>query len=561
VIATIFKNIAEDMTLTSSFFHRKTLVKRMLSFGFPKNLSDRLQKISKWTQSADQTLKTAPDVVSDAEFLHDLFIDVLGYKSPFNNNKTWELEFTPTPALGFFDIEVNHIVVEIKIGNIKTKPQINYATTEWIIVTDYRYIRLYAAKRIGLFYEEFDLENIVNNLDHNSAYLKQFYFMLCRRTLLGANSKEPARLSTLLIESDETIEEIINSFYRQYYKIREQLIKDFSYRLQLINSKDNEGKLYSHTEPNDDVAIAKAQKLLNRIIFIIYCQNHQLLPSQLIINAYQFYNPYVNQPIWENYKAVFSWVYKGNLKESVFGYGSNLFEFDVILDELLFVGDELCRQIKELGRFDFYEDISSLAIAIILEELTKDLDKNQAVNKVKKSPKRLKYSSKILQSYESIENLIKLHLNKKLDAKKINNQLTNNSDPADMWTLRKSYLENLKICIYEWGSGLTLVMVLNILFDEYNQIYKYFALELDADLKSKIIENHIYSCYEISNNYPDQSRESMAIAKLNIWLNTVSPNQVLINLENNLQTLPNDHFQAQINLAATEGNLISLRYP
>jgi ribosomal protein L31E len=563
------------MTLTSSFFHRKTLEKRMLSFGFPKNLGDRLQKISKWTQDADQNPQMNPDIslniINDAEFLHDLFVDVLGYKSPFNNNKTWELEFTPTTVLGFFGIEANHILIEIRIDNIKIKPQVNYPTTEWIIVTDYRHIRLYSAKRIGLFYEEFNLKEIVNSLERNSDYLKRFYFMLCRRTLLGANSKEPARLSTLLIESDEIVEEIINSFYRQYYKIREQLIKDFSYRLQLINSKeinskDNDGKLYPKVEEIDYVAIAKAQKLLNRIIFIIYGQSHKLLPSQLIINAYQFYNPYVSQPIWENYKAIFSWVYKGNLKEFVFGYGSNLFEFDVILDELLFVGDELCRQIKELGRFDFNSDISNLAVAIILEELAKDLHKNHSIttspklsnklskNSPKKPPKKLKYSPKILQNYESIKAIITSHLNHKT-----NQGLNSSNNIIEVWTLRKSYLENLKVCSYECGSGIVLVMVLNILLDEYNEVYKYFNQELDTDLRNKIAQNQIYSCNQLSSNSNNYYEQSRAIAKLNLWLNTVSANQTLVNLEDNLQMMPNDNFQAIINLAITEDNLISLK--
>jgi hypothetical protein len=546
----VFKNIMPRSPY--SLFHRKTLKKRMGSFGFPKNLGDRLQKISKWVTYIQAGNQSNP--VTDAEFLHDLCVDVLGYKSPFDSNsKIWELEFTPTTALGFFGTEANCILVEIIIGDIRIKPQVS-ATTEWIIVTDYRYIRLYASNRMKIFYEEFSLEEIVNN----SEYLKQFYFMLCRRTLLGANSREQSRLSKLLTESDETVQEIINSFYIQYYKIREQLIKDFSYRLQLISSKDESLKLNISLEQNSTnsislMAIAKSQKLLNRIIFINYCQDCGLLPSQLIINAYQFYNPYLNQPIWENYKAVFSWISKGNVKESVFNYGSSLFEFDLILDEMLFVGDELCRQIKELSRFDFNQDLSGMAIAIILEELTKDLDILKSPSLIRR--KKLKYPHKVLQNYESIEVIIKSHL-----AQKLNSQLTNqkldreNTPELNDWLLQKSNLENLKIYVPDSGSGLFLVMALNILIDEYQHIYKNLNLEGDDNLAMRILENQIYG-----GTTGDRCGESIEITKLNLWLNTVNLNQALVNLENNIQSENLCTFQEVITLAQTIGDLVILK--
>ncbi len=57
----------------------------------------------------------------------------------------------------------------------------------------------------------------------------------------------------------------------------------------------------------------------------------------------------------------------------------------------------------------------------------------------------------------------------------------------------------------------------------------------------------------------DRSVESLEIAKLNLWLNTVNLNQVLINLENNIQAEDKCTFQEVINLARTEGNLVTLK--
>jgi len=520
-----------------SLFHDKTLEKRMLSFGFPKNLSDRLQSISKWVTYIQSGNFRNP--VSDAEYLHDLCVDVLGYRSPFiDSNKTWELEFTPTTALGFFGGLANYVLVEVFIGDIQTKPQINYETTAWIIVTDYKYIRLYARHRIQAFYEQFELENLITNADD----LKRFYFMLCRRTLLAANSQEQSRLSKLLIESEELVQEVINNFYQQYHKIRGQLIKDFSYRLQLLSSTTTnlDSELNLEQPEIDLMAIAKTQKLLNRIIFITYCQDHKLLPTQLMLDAYEFSNPYINQPIWENYKAIFSWINKGNMRQSVFGYGGSLFEYDQILDELLFVGDELCRQIKELTRFDFDNDISGLAIAYILEELNKDLVlKNQSSTKRKK----LKYPTKILQIYESIENIIQSHLYNLI-------QSTANEN-IDTWILHKLALENLKIYVPECGSGIFLVMGLDILIKEYQQVYHQLNLESELIIPLKILQNQIYG--------GDRYSESVEITKLNLWLYIISPNQVLDNLDRNIHLGNTPDFQEVIDLAQTTGNLVILK--
>ncbi|AFY73626.1 hypothetical protein Syn7502_01564 [Synechococcus sp. PCC 7502] len=524
-----------------SLFHYKTLEKRMLSFGFPKNLSDRLQVIKKWVayiQSGNQ-----PNPVSDAEFIHDLCVDVLGYRSPFiPNTKTWELEFTPTPALGFFGTESSHVLAEIIIDDIWVQPQLNYATTAWVIVTNYKWIRLYARESIGIFYEQFNLEDIVDNYE----YLKQFYFMLCRRTLLSANSQEQSRLSKLLDESQTLIQDVINNFYYQYCKIRGELIKDFCYRLSSHSDlKSNLDLEFNHTNIKF-IAIAKAQKLLNRILFISYAQNHHLLPNTLIINAFEFINPYIYQPIWANYKAIFSWIYKGNAGQSVFGYGSSLFEHDPILDELLFVGDELCRQIKELSRFNFYDDISDLAIAYILEELNKDVEILKIQDSFKR--KKLKYPSKILQMYESVENLVKSQLNRKVQLE--------TSSQINSWTLHKIVLENFKIYAPECKSGIFLVLALNILLRQYQQIYDALNLESDPKvavrvLPDQILQNQIYGS--------DRNSESVEITKLNLWLHTITANQTLLDLDHNIQVGNSPSFSEIINLAQTTENLLILK--
>jgi hypothetical protein len=121
-----------------------------------------------------------------------------------------------------------------------------------------------------------------------------------------ANSEERSRTTHLLEESHQLESEILKNFYSHYCKIRSQLIKDFRYRLQpLAHPVENaENNLHVKAEDAITIAIYQSQKLLNRILFVAYCEDRALLPENLIKDAYEFANPYIEQPIWENYMLI-----------------------------------------------------------------------------------------------------------------------------------------------------------------------------------------------------------------------------------------------------------------
>jgi hypothetical protein len=82
-------------------FQPKTLKKRIATFGFPADLPRRASKIVKWLKYINDG--NQPDDLSDAEFLHDLFVDVLGYRSPFlaKMNAVGNLSFNPVRRWAF----------------------------------------------------------------------------------------------------------------------------------------------------------------------------------------------------------------------------------------------------------------------------------------------------------------------------------------------------------------------------------------------------------------------------------------------------------------------------
>jgi hypothetical protein len=526
------------MSQLSSYqlFPLKTLAKRMSSFGFPANLDARASKIQKWLDFI--TSSDRSNAATDAEFLHEIFVDVLGYRSPFYpDSKGWELEFRPTPCLGFFTEETSHVVAEIFPGEIDLKPESIHETTEWLIVTNYHEIRLYHKFSSPLFYQQFYLDRLTD-LEN----LKQFYFILCRRTLLtgAAKIQESSRTLQLLEESRQIEADIAKDFYSQLHKIRLQLVRDFQYRLQQLPQSPD---LLNDIDEIKFVAIAQAQKLLNRILFIAVCEDRQLLTNGLLNNAYEFHNPYTNQPIWVNYKAVFNWIDRGNVRPNwhINAYGGSLFAQDDILDRFLFVGDELCRQIKELTRFNFDEEISNTVLTFVLEESIKDL----ALLKMEsdKSPKRRKYNypSKSLLNSTSICDAIKYYLANKLPLSPPHSDTTD-LDALEHLRLRLSSLLDLKIVNTNCGSGIGLVTALDCLLAEHQRIERDLQklditpeTELcegfpgfnEIDLIAMICQRNLFGC--------DPSVENIEIAKLSMWLRTAQSDRPLLPLDANIK--------------------------
>ncbi|MEI6428533.1 MAG: hypothetical protein WCO45_09130 [Pseudanabaena sp. ELA607] len=472
-------------TLHYDLFHEKLLRKRLASFGFPSNLAARFSFMEKWLQFS--TDGHVHNQLTQAEFLHDLFVEILGYRSPFHNDaQLVELEFHPESALGFFGEETSDIVAEIVISDhYHHKPEPRQPSTEWLIVTDFRCLWLYHRDYPSLFVQSFIFEELAQ-----LEKMREFYFLLSRRTLLTGvpTSKEPSRTAQLLQECQQLENDVLRAFYQQYAKIRGQLIKDFRYRLQQFSNTIEQTKpkviiVEEEIEQEQQIeyeAFRNAQKLLNRVIFMTFGGSHGILPRHLIRDAYEFKNPYLNQPVWENYKAIFRWMRQGNSRHipPISGYDWSLFIEDPILDQELFVGDELCRQIKELNRFDLKEEISPAILACLWDELVKD------IGQFKKDPRSLtkkrtpKFPAKILLQTELAVHQVKQYLYSQNNYE-IPATDTVIEDRIAFWQHHYHNLQQLKIIHSRCGAGIILIALLDFLVTEYQNTYRQL-LSLDA---------------------------------------------------------------------------------
>ena len=75
-----------------------------------------------------------------------------------------------------------------------------------------------------------------------------------------------------------------------------------------------------------------SQKLLDRILFIAFCEDRGLLPAETIKRAFSYRDPYNPRPLWDNFRGMFRSVNIGNPDLNIHKYNGGLFADDPVLD-------------------------------------------------------------------------------------------------------------------------------------------------------------------------------------------------------------------------------------
>ena len=77
-----------------------------------------------------------------------------------------------------------------------------------------------------------------------------------------------------------------------------------------------------------DEAIRIAQKLVDRIVFVAFCEDRDLLPEKSIARAWDEVPPFsrVTNPRWQNFLNLFRSVDEGNEAHGINGYDGTLLQ-------------------------------------------------------------------------------------------------------------------------------------------------------------------------------------------------------------------------------------------
>ena len=532
------------------------------------NFSERRKALNKWINNLENgVLDKSKEEEFQGEFLYDIFTTVLRAVNKSDGKNEWNLEReTKTKldgqkadgVLGFFDTDGKkdvRAVIELKgakvsldvrqkrTGDTRTPVEqaFNYApkygkNCQWVIVSNYKEIRLYRANDMTE-YQVFFLEKLKDDLE-----FKKFIYILSFYALVGTEKKK-AKTIELSEEYQKNQAEIEKKFYNEYKNIRLHIFE---------NMRKNNPTI------NENIIIEKVQKLLDRFLFICFCEDKGLLPNEIFYKTLEKGKNFGD--VFEVFKMLCNWINLGNPRENISHFNGGLFKNDDVL-ESLFVDNEVFEEMKKISEYDFDSELNENILGHIFEQSISDIeDLKKELNGEefdKKKGKRKKdgifYTPKYITKY-IVENSIKNWLDDKrkelgedklpeltekdfeikYSSKKSNERIysKNYKKHIEFWTKYREAVKNIKIVDPACGSGAFLIKAFEYLLN-YNDYLndKIFDLtgtkDLFSDTTREILQNNIFGV--------DLNKESVEITKLSLWLKTADKNKTLATLENNIK--------------------------
>lgn len=570
--------------LHQKIFGDKNYKQKLANFSIDDifELKTKTEIISKYIKALESgRIERTKEEAIQADFLNRFFGEILGFD--FNDPNQWNLEkeyksvtdgTKADGALGFFTMAGKNIdadvraVVELKDALTDLdKPQtrqsdkrtpveqaFSYSSKaggrcKWVIVSNFKEIRFYHASDQSR-YEIFVLHELLN--DDN---LKRFFFLLQKERLISKNSES---FVDILYRERQEAEQIISKlFYNQYKNLRIELFEHLKQ-----NNPDKEELLL----------LNKSQKLLDRFIFVCFCEDTNLIPTytlkkikDILKNAFDF-EP---NKLWRQLKGLFHSIDIGNPPLDINKFNGGLFTKDDELDTLI-IKDEILLKLITFSEFDFDSDLNVNILGHIFEQSLSDIEELKAQigngkalsddekSDVRKNGKRKKdgifYTPEYITRYivkEAIGgwledrkkelgfyNLPELTSddfatikpeNKKGSKLKFNAKV---EAWLKFWEAYKQQLLNIKILDPACGSGAFLNQAFDFLFIEGRKVSEDISrLRLGQrevfELDRHILTNNIFGV--------DLNPESVEITKLSLWLKTANRGKELTALEENIK--------------------------
>lgn len=549
-----------------ALFHDRVIEKHI------KHMQDipphHAEALGKWAENLERGIYDS-ETQNDGEFIQRILIDILGYVGSSDGQK-WTVAKNQPVGKGNVDVALGHFTADkdkdsilaplelkgaktrdldaIMAGRNKTPVQqaweyaMDAKGAQWVLVSNYREIRLYAVGYGRKEYESFDLSDL-----RKPEHYTRFTLLLSAQNLLGGKTL------SLLKESERAEKDITDQLYADYKILRRRLIDTIA--------KENPEK-----DPLD--VIRYTQTILDRILFVAFAEDKGLLPDKTLEKAFETQNPFNPQPIWENFTGLFQAINKGNAALNIPGYNGGLFADDTDLNNLN-ISNELCEGFKKIGEYDFESDVSVNILGHIFEQSITDLEelKAQAEAEIegaetqfdKKKSKRKKdgifYTPAYITRYiveqavggwladrrkEIGFDALPVLTDDDFDSIKITGKRKikherNKNIAAHIaaWEAYKAALSQIKVLDPACGSGAFLNEVFDYLKKEGQTINNELA-RLTAGEQTNLFR---WDTHILANNIygVDLNSESVEITKLSLWLKTANKQEKLTYLEDNIK--------------------------
>lgn len=375
------------MNSTPQIFKNRLISSRLARFtrdNIP-NFETKFKEICLWYKSVTESnLDRTKETSVQGLFMTRLFNQVFGYLEVVDDTLCYNQErehktvldsSEADGALGYFykDSGKKDVRVVIELKDARTpldkkqnrsshltpvEQAFSYANKNgskcaWVVVSNFVETRLYRSTS-SLEYETFDMRKMKDEKE-----FLRFYYFLCKEHLIAETGK--SLIDELYQENEAEGVDITNQFYRTYKTIRNNLFSCL---------KEN------NPDKDDIFLFTKSQKLMDRFIFICFCEDCDLLPqnifNRLIETAKQSFS-FSQNKLWDQLRGLFAAIDQGNPPMKINRYNGGLFKADPDLDSLV-IPDEILESFAQLSTYDFNSDLNVNILGQIFEQSISDVE-------------------------------------------------------------------------------------------------------------------------------------------------------------------------------------------
>lgn len=530
---------------------------------------EKWEQVKKWDYSLkNSNLSKTKEESIQGDFLSKIFTFVLGYNDRIGRN-LWNIQHEQKTkmdgtkadgSLGFFTESIQDVRVVIELKDAKTdldkkqKRDNNQTPVEqafsyqykmkdcrWVIVSNFKEIRLYHSNTMTE-YEEFLMEDLATDCEA----FKKFYFLLNFNFLIKRDGQAP--IDDLYVRNEAEEEKISETFYEDYKKVRRELYQHL---------------VENNTKIDEIILFEKTQKILDRFIFVCFCEDSRLLPENVfrkVIQAAKASFDFGDTKIWNQLKGLFASIDKGNPPMSINRFNGGLFKEDEVLDSLI-IKDDVFPLFERITEYDFHSELDVNLLGHIFEQSISDIEEFKAEirgeefdkNKSKRKKDGVFYTPTFITQF-IVKNAIGKWLDQKrsklgedklpilteddfkeYQKKQMNKRIkrkTKVEQHIEFYTELQQVVRDIKILDPACGSGAFLNAAFDYLFQKGSEINNHLA-ELEGgqgslfDLDKHILKNNLYGV--------DINKESVEITKLSLWLKTANKNDPLTSLDENIR--------------------------
>ena len=490
-------------------------------------------------------------------FLRELFVKVLGYTinpSP-NYNLTTEQknEVGSKKADGAILIDDKVIgVIELKdhktpdLASIENQAfgyKSKHKDTRLVIISNFEKLRFYIDNAVE--YREWDIFHMTVD-EFRELYLCLAWMQVERGIAL--QMKE---------ESVSSEDQITNALYKDYSRFKRVLFADI-----VAQNPYQEGNQWAADDKQWQLLLfKKTQKLLDRLLFIFFAEDCDLLPPNSMVKIIDQWEQLKDMdayvPFYDRVKKYFGYMntgYQGK-KYEIFAYNGGLFKPDEVLDHITISDELLVEHTKRLSAYDFESDVDVNILGHIfenslseIEEVTQQINSGTSlstgegvgVRLSKRKQDGVFYTPQYITKY-IVENTVgRLCAEKKQELGIVEDeyfsdqrrQLQTKKRLLDQLQQYRKWLLEITILDPACGSGAFLNAALQFLMGEHKRLDEMEAKVTGASIEFQSIENSI-----LENNLygVDINEESVGIAQLALWLRTAKPHRKLNSLNQNIK--------------------------